>query len=146
MDDIDNSSITQSLDSSKSSMLGTDDEIDFDEDSGDDESDVSDDETNAEDGEDEIEVEGVQFPGEDVHFGRPEKPIDMDLVAFMRDNFMKWNYIAAELNVSRDTLRRRCRKSNYVDNKPFASHDKLRDLVSDFHSLLPNQGNKISML
>ena len=54
MDDIDNSSITQSLDSSESSTLGTDDEIDFDEDSGDDESDVGDDGTNAEDGEDEI--------------------------------------------------------------------------------------------
>lgn len=116
----------------------TDYELELSEDTDDDEESVG--------AEDDIGVEGMQPQDEGALVGalvgRPEKFIDMDLVSFMRDNFMKWTAIAAALNVSRWTLHRHCQKIDYVDNKPFADLDQIRDLVNEYHGLLPSEGTR----
>jgi hypothetical protein len=83
---------------------------------------------------------------DDVLHGRPITFIDMEFVAFMRDNFIKWNVIADHLNVSRNTLRRRCQKEGYVENKPFADNDTITQLITDFHRLHPNEGKYLYYL
>ena len=64
----------------------------------------------------------------------------------MRDNFIKWNVIADHLDVSRNTLRMRCQKEGYVENKPFADNDTITQLITDFHQLHANEGKYLYYL
>lgn len=83
---------------------------------------------------------------DDVLRGRPVTFIDMEFVAFMRDNFIKWNAIADHIGVSRNTLRRRCQKEGYVENKPFADINTITQLIVDFHKLHANEGKYLYYL